>query len=278
MNWSKTKTIFIICFLLLNIFLAYEFYQRQSEELTMDSPTQDITQTKNNVKIDTEIPKTPENVTFIIGEQQSFVKNDKNDLIDSLKSLQDTKDYSAQTIKVTNNGRTIEGTFEHPVDIPKQNKNYQQIIQKLIYKGNEYTYSSTDKDGNLHFIQVFDSTPVYIKDHNGFTFLNLKVKNHQIISYTQRYFVFTKTNKVDIINATGAYDNLIQNNILSGYKKNITLKKINLAYFNSIGNVDQNDTMVFFPTWHMQVKTEKDTHHYFVNAVSSEVQTLGNGE
>ncbi|MTT31083.1 hypothetical protein GMB86_03530 [Terrilactibacillus sp. BCM23-1] len=278
MNWSKTKTIFIICFLLLNIFLASELYQRQSEELTMDSPTQDLTQTKNQVNIDTEIPKAPENITFIIGEQQSFVKNDKNELIDPLKKLQGTKDDPTQSIKATNNGRAIEGVFEHPIDLPKQNTNYQQIIQKFIYKGNEYTYSSTDKDGNLHFIQVFDSTPVYIKDPKGSTFLNLKVKNNQIVSYTQRYFVFTKTNKVDIINATGAYDNLIQNNILSGYKRNITFKKINLAYFNSIGNLDQNDTMVFFPTWHMQVKTEKDTHHYFVNAVSSEVQTLGNGE
>ncbi|MBM7645505.1 regulatory protein YycI of two-component signal transduction system YycFG [Scopulibacillus daqui] len=275
MNWSKTKTIFIICFLLLDLFLGYQLYERQVRNENYDNLVQnsaeDILQ-KNNIKIDVPIPDVEnKNITFLKGRSLKFVDS-SGDLIDDLKTLEGSKDNPKEKITAFKNGTLIEGTLSKPVPVPKNKSEREDFLNQYIYKGSDYSYWKLDEENHMMlFVQKYEDKPVFIKDRKDINILQLLISDGKVTGYRQTYFKFKKTNQLDIINPTTAINNLWSKNVLP-VSEHPKIKKIQLGYYNLVGDVNTNQPLIFVPVWYFKVKTDSGQHEYFVNAVSGSVQ------
>lgn len=275
MNWHKTKTIFIICFLLLDLFLGYQLYQRQQKNLNYGTIASEAA-VKSDIKKPANIPQVPQNISFLKGTQQLFV-NDKGDLISSVQKLQGPKGSTIQTIQPENGGSVITGTFKKPITVPDGQSGWNKILTNDIYHGNEYLmWKRSDKTKSILFVQMYKESPVFIKDRNDLSMLQFVVKNGKIISYQQSYFKFNKTNAISIITPTTAINNLIEKNngLFAGQHPKIS--SVNLAYFNLVGDTNQNSQLIFVPAWHIIVKTDAGNKEFFVNAATGSLQTIDN--
>lgn len=75
MNWSRTKTVFIMTFLLLNLFLGYQLYEVNDENqlsLISGNSTQDRLR-ENKISIDVELPDDLEEVEYLVGEKEKEI-------------------------------------------------------------------------------------------------------------------------------------------------------------------------------------------------------------
>ncbi|WP_100486603.1 two-component system regulatory protein YycI [Sporolactobacillus pectinivorans] len=267
MNWSKTKSIFIVCFLLLDAFLIFELYARQQDE-GVENLT-DGSGTNNTFRVDTTIPPTPQNVTFLRGSRVNF-SNEKKNIADLTSSA---NNGIGQKIQYENGGMQLHGIFASPISGNMTNTDLQKIILGLVYKGQSYTYWQNDsKARTINFVQLYNNQPVFISRRNNIQMLEFTVSQNKIVGYQQSYFKFSKSNYVDVISAEKAISNLGENTDLLDSERPV-IKTVELGYVNLVGDASA-DPLIFIPTWHIVVQTNHGDQEYFVNAMSGNVQTL----
>ncbi|TCP23434.1 regulatory protein YycI of two-component signal transduction system YycFG [Scopulibacillus darangshiensis] len=280
MNWSRTKTIFIICFLLLDLFLGNQLYDRHKNSQDFDVFPQNNVESNlgKNINIDTVLPEAKKNITVIKGQRMSFV-NDTGELLDSLKRLEGPKGHVIQTIEAFDNGTVIQSTLKKPIPIPKKAANQQAALRNYVYKGNEYKYWKTDeKEHTITFVQTFNDSPVFIKERGNSNTLKVFVDNGKITGYRQSYFTFSKAkNALDLISAEKAINNLWEKNELP-VSLNPVVKDVELSYLNLIGDATLDKALFFMPSWHVRVKTNEGMKEFFVNATSGLIQTMDDAE
>lgn len=270
MNWSRTKSIFIICFLLLDVFLVFEMYMRQQDENVEDIADQ--SRLPKNYKIDTVLPSPPQDVTFLRGTRVDFTQ--QNVGVENLSHV--VSDTGKQKINIDANGLQMTGTFAKPLSLGDiKNEDVQKDLLGKVYLGEDYTYwQSGEGKGILKFVQVYHSRPVYLSMRNKMQMLDFKVKNKHVVGFSQSYLKLSsnKHSHVDIINAEQAINYLVDRTDLVGYSI-LHIKSIELSYVNTV--VDENsDPLIFVPAWHIVVRTESGTSDYFINAVSGSVQSI----
>lgn len=271
MNWSKTKSIFIICFLLLDAFLVFELYQRQQAESIGGLTDGQVTNVLQNgsVKMQTVLPPTPQDVTFLRGNRVDFLNEKKN-----VAALMDPgRGTVSQKISVENSGLQLHSVFSSPVAGAPEKTDFQKNLLNMVYQGQDYVFWQSDKKaGTANFVQLFNNRPVFISRRSSNQMLNFTVINNQIIGYQQSYFNFGQTNHVGVISAETAINNLAAQNDLPG-AEHPQIKVVELGYVNLVGDAG-SDPLIFVPAWHIVVKTDRSTNEFFVNAVSGTVQTI----
>ncbi|MCI1881400.1 MAG: two-component system regulatory protein YycI [Sporolactobacillus sp.] len=273
MNWSKTKSIFIICFLLLDAFLIFELYVRQQDEgierVSDNGP-------KNSFRLPASVPSTPSDVTFLRGSRMNFSKK-KNEIN---RQLVTNKQNKSQKLLIGSDGTQLVGTFTKPMVGKPSSADFQSNLLSMVYQGGSYTYWKTDeKNGKIEFAQLFNNQPVFIGGQSSPRMLSFSLNGNgtgeyrdEVISYRQSYFHFRKSNEVDIISANKAISTLGEStNLLDSESPRIL--KVELGYINLVGDAD-TDPLIFIPAWHIVVKTKATTKEYFVNAMSGNVQTM----
>lgn len=267
MNWSKTKSIFIVCFLLLDAFLVFELYVRQQDqgvEKLDESPG-----THNTFRISTTIPPTPQNVTFLRGSRVDFSK-EKNAIAGMIASGNGSP---GQKISIDDQGMQLHGTLASPIAGDMNNADLQKAILSLVYKGQSYTYWKNDpKAGTVNFVQLYNDRPVFISKRSNIQMLSFTISQNRAVGYQQSYFQFKRSNYVDIISADKAISNLGENTDLLDSERPI-IKTVELGYVNLVSDAGA-DPLIFIPAWHIVVQTGKGSQEYFVNAMSGNVQTL----
>lgn len=270
MNWYKTKTIFIVCFLLLDLFLGYKIYDNSKENTISDAISDDNVQ-GSELKVTATTPVTPESVNFLKGTQMEFV-DDKGELSQEIQEMEKSK---PQKIEPFNSGTEIRGTFKNPIPVPKNEAERKKLLNTYIYKGIEYEYWKKDSKSNtLLFVQTFQNKPVFIQN-NDLNMLTFHIKDNQIVSYQQSYFKFDKIdNTINIISAETAISNLQDKSSDLMIGPHSTISKIRLGYFNLVGDINQ---LIFMPVWELTVKTsggDSKLRKFFIDASSGEIQTI----
>jgi Uncharacterized protein conserved in bacteria len=267
MNWSKTKSIFIICFLLLDAFLIFEIYMRQqSDEM---SRLNTGSGTHNSFRMQTAVPATPQNVTFLSGSRVNFSREKKN--ISNLVS-QGTGTVG-QKISVDASGKQLTGVFNSPISGKITDSVVQKGILTQVYRGQAYSYwEDGSGKSQANFTQIYDNRPVFISRHSNIQMLAFTIKNGKVLSYRQSYFKFKQSNAVDIISADKAISNLGENTNLLDAQRPV-IRTVELGYINLVGN-SNTDPLIFIPAWHIAVQTNQGQKDYFVNAMSGNVQTM----
>ncbi|MCO7126072.1 two-component system regulatory protein YycI [Sporolactobacillus shoreicorticis] len=271
MNWSRTKSIFIICFLLLDVFLVFEMYMRQQDESVED--VSDSGSKYSNYEVETVIPSLPKDITFLRGTRIYF-----NQEKEALVQLLDRKDNTEkQKITLEEDGRQLTGLFSKPKTLGRieKNEDVQKALLSMVYQGQDYKFWEFGADkSTVKFVQTYHNRPVYVSTRNRMQMLDFTVQDNQVTGFRQNYFKLSSNQKnhVDLINAEQAIKYLADRTDLVGYKT-LRIRAIELCYLNTVGDGGA-DPLIFVPAWHITVHTNDHTSDYFVNAVSGNVQSV----
>ncbi|HEY4599812.1 MAG TPA: two-component system regulatory protein YycI [Cerasibacillus sp.] len=261
MQWSQIKTLFILCFLVLDIYLIFQFIEKQQaanigllerEEITLEQQLKDDDITIENT------PNQRVEEAFIKVRQKDFSKEDR----DRLEGLPN------QEAVITNENHLIISQFKEGIALPDKvtEEQLQEIVQANILYGDEYQFGEWNKEKNvIYFFPIKNGRPVYFNP-SGVVVIYLNEKN-EIILYTQ-----TRLDKADInsekkplIHPVEAVGRLYNNqHIVSGD----TVNKLTVGYQTVVPLAD--GVQVFVPTWKITVNKEKS---FFVNATEGIIFT-----
>ncbi|QDP42001.1 two-component system regulatory protein YycI [Radiobacillus deserti] len=259
MQWGQIKTLFILCFLILDIFLVRQYFTSQEEELNTYQTISDEEVLKANVegldKLDKEVRKE----AIITTKQVDFTT--KQDALDALTE----QEY---TIVGTN---TLISELEKPVPIKEKatKEEMKQIISGFVPFGDQYTiWGKNEATNTLVLFQVKDDKPIfYNKGGLLLIFLN---DNNEATSYMQTMLSELELEdqadqKKEIMTPYQAVSQVYFN------AENLPVSGSNILEVNekpSLGYLTlaplEDGVQVFAPTWKIHFK---ESNNYFVNAI-----------
>ncbi|SHF97349.1 two-component system regulatory protein YycI [Ornithinibacillus halophilus] len=266
MHWGQIKTLFILCFLLLDIYLLYLVMVKQEEADidTKTNPEVSIEQQleSENIVIDTELPKDPDDEAFISINQRRFSEDD----------LEQIEKLNNQQTKVVED-KFIISIFEEPVALPEDPGEdiISSIVQNNVVYPTEYEFDSWNKDLNvLVFFQKKNDRPVYF-NQNGMILVFLDNEN-KMIGYTQSMLgePSVRNDKKPLIKPIRAIK-VLYDNLQLGWGETVT--DIEMGYHMMLPL--DNGVHVLVPTWKVTVDENKNR---YVNAVERFVFPVNDNE
>jgi regulatory protein YycI of two-component signal transduction system YycFG len=275
LDWKKTKSIFILTFLVLDLFLGYQLYQKNDLNNIAILSEQPLEERLSNSKITYEdkIPKYKVDQTLISAQRYGFTAEEQ------AKSKELKLDQEKST------DITLTYTLDKPLDLPE--KDNKDLIDKLtdfleekVSRGKDYTFYSWDKESNtIWFTQTYLEKPIYYNPENFINVEestgNFKVPNGMVkfsldkkgnlTGFTQTYLLIMRQGAYqEIITPKKALGRLLDTGNISPGEE---IKKIELGFYSLVG---VGDLQVYAPTW--LIETEEDK--YLVNATDSSIQIL----
>ncbi|MEL3974739.1 two-component system regulatory protein YycI [Rossellomorea oryzaecorticis] len=253
MDWSKTKTIFIVVFLILNIFLLTIFIKKISEpEVLADTSTQQSLESVNiTYPDDLTAPKEGMNETDISATSKKFTDGVK----ESLKN---------QEVSVLNDN-TLYSTLDEPYALGDKlsedelKEKLRAFLEEYTIDGDQYTFREYNKENlTVSYNQTYNGKPLF---HNASAEIVLELNNeNEIVSYKQTMMediqAFGKVSRV--INPLESLQILADSGKIEPDSKVTSFEQ---GYSTE---VPISDSQVLTPTWHYVVeKNEKKQDLYF---------------
>ncbi|QFT91175.1 Two-component system YycFG regulatory protein [Bacillus sp. THAF10] len=262
MDWRKTKTIFIITFLILNIFLGARIIEKRDRshlELLAESSLEEQFQIDEITYA--ELPKTPSKQSYISGNSYIFSDED-------VATLQD----KGQTVERVEETKLL-ASLEEPLKLPESNTNQRlnTIFQDQVLFAEDYSFWGLDpQDNTLTFFQKYDGKDIF-RNSNGMVKLYLN-ELKEITSYEQTFITNLEKMDVeqDVIPVIDTLENLYKRGDL---RPRSHVGHMELGYFTLL---DSTNSHVLIPTWHIVINDNQDI---FVNAfegstIRKETRTL----
>lgn len=261
MDWSKTKTIFIIVFSILNVFLYSVYINNYNEEQELEILGEsNIESDLKNANISVgNLPVSTEKVTYVSGKINTF---------DNFDFDQVTKN---QIITVSDN-MIIEGTMKKPEKLEALNeKTLTEFLKRTVFKGEEYRLWQINKSAReATFFQVMNDKMIFYNQS-----ATIKVywsEKEEITKYEQTMFGSLKAvgEKSMLIKPIQAIKTIFEKGYL---KDHTTISFVNLGYSTL---VPLTETQVLSPTWHIRAMVpdengRKKQQDFFVNAVDNQI-------
>ena len=257
MDWSKSKSIFIVVFLILNIFLYTQYvnvYTQGQKVEVLGEKTTEAQLKDDNITYIT-LPNTVDNVSYLSGKMRNFKENElpPNNLVD----IQIIGDY------------IVRANFKDPVSIKDlSNVTYfQEFPSFYVHEGDKYVLWEVNEGQQyaLYFQMINDRTLYY--NSSGY----LKVywnELNEIYAYEQTMLekVEEYEQKDSTIPPIQVLQALYSRNLLKADSRIIDM---NLGYSTL---VQLTETQVFAPTWQVRVRNvDGQTEEHFVNAFEGKV-------
>lgn len=261
MDWSKTKTIFIIVFSILNVFLYSVYINNYNEEQELEVLGEsNIESDLKNANISVgNLPVSTEKVTYVSGKINTF---------DNFDFDQVTRN---QIITVSDN-MIIEGTMKKPEKLEALNeKTLTEFLKRTVFKGEEYRLWQINKSAReATFFQVMNDKTIFYNQS-----ATIKVywsEKEEITKYEQTMFGSLKAvgEKSMLIKPIQAIKTIFEKGYL---KDHTTISFVNLGYSTL---VPLTETQVLSPTWHIRAMVpdengRKKQQDFFVNAVDNQI-------
>lgn len=254
MQWSQIKTLFILCFLILNIYLLYLVLDKQNETdigvIERQNPKIEEQLESEDIKYG-DLPSVDDEESFLSVEQKSFDK-------DNRKSLDSFNNQEVTIIDKI----FIMSAFNKPIKIPEDadSNTINSLIKSDLLYSDEYQFWSWDKDYNvLIFFQEKSERPIYF-NQNGLVLIFLNDDN-EATSYTQTMLgeAEEEEEKKTLIQPIKAIESLYLMNQLNSGEEVTNMK---MGYHTRVPLPD--GVQVFVPTWKVNINDERN---YFVNAI-----------
>lgn len=260
MQWSQIKTLFILCFLVLDVYLLIQFFDKQ-EKSDLDVMKEQDASIEKQLKVeDIKLPKLPDKEI-----KQSYISVEQKDLsdLDSYDEISSSDNQKMTTV----NDKLLVSTFEKPISV-EDSDDVKETVEKNVLSGDEYSYWDWNEDLNtIIFFQEKNDQPVYYND-KGLLLLYLN-NDDEIVGYTQTMLGEENedfdTKKRPLIKPIRAIDTLYnQYELRSGDE----IAEPTIGYYTS--QPIDSDEQTLAPTWRIMVKGEHD-RNYFVHAVEGSV-------
>ncbi|OZS78971.1 hypothetical protein CF394_03190 [Tetzosporium hominis] len=256
MDWSRTKTIFIIVFSILNVFLMSLYLDRYNESVGLQSTLDGTTTIEDRLGTESiEFPRLtnmPQEVAYVSGTVHMFTE-------DELESLENVAARSESE-------GILEAVLLEPVAVT-EDTSLEEIIQEHAFRGNDYKIWSTDAEERtaLLFQQVNERSVYHNSRANIVVTWN---ENNEVTSFTQTYLddLEDYNEERSLISYMSAIEVLYNRALLLPQS---TVTEVNLGY-STLAQL--GETQVFSPTWSVKVELADGTmEEYFVNAIDSRI-------
>src|SRR5690625_780610 len=254
MEWGQIKTVFILGFLILNIYLLIQFLEKQDQEdlslLDREESTIEEKLNSENITIKQELSDEEEKEPYLSVRQRNFDEED-------IKQL---ASFSNQRTTVINQN-FIFSIFEKPMKIPDDDLEIiDGFVRKLIIYPDEYELWHWNKDVNvLIFFQKENNQPIYFNQSGIIlAFLN---DDDELVYYTQTLLGEPDSlhDKKTLLKPLEAIEVLYNANELRSRDE---ISKVDIGFHTRVPSTD--GVQVFVPAWKVTVNDERN---YFVNAI-----------
>src|SRR5699024_11109848 len=254
MQWNQIKTIFILCFLVLDVYLLIKFIDKQEQT---DLGVLEHENTSIEQQLASEDISLPELPTDIEEEEHYISVSPREFSEDDLEKL--GKDQSPV---VVDDDRRVISTFKDPISIPvdESDEDIKRAISNDITDADQYTYWARNEELNvLIFFQKKEDKPIYYNE-NGIIFVFLN-DDDEATFYTQTMLEETETSSEEysLIEPIKAIESLYNSNELQTGDE---ISSIDMGFHTRIPL--ESGVQVFSPTWRVTVN---DDNNYFVNAI-----------
>ena len=262
LDWNKTKTIFIVVFSILNVFLYSLYLDRYKEAQSVQLVGENSIE--ESLKLDNisykELPDYNEESSYASAEVSVFTE-------ESLKSFKDQEFTIVEKTLLTS---VVKAKF--PIRNTKGDYLFPQFLATHVPKGKEYVLWDVDDENNeAVFFQKVNDYPIYFNQN-----AMLKIywdKDENITNYEQRMFgeFISFNKKKDLLSPIEAINTLYSRDHL---QRNSTVKSVSLGYSTDI---QLTKTQVFAPTWRVRVELEDGSiEDYFINAREGKIVEFPN--
>lgn len=264
MQWGQIKTLFIISFLLLDLFLLMQLWANQENEIIQEVSETTLEEELNTQNIDiSEVPAEAPAVTFLTMQPGGFTD----------QQLEGLRSKENQQVNVYND-RLLESTLEEPVDIDKEN--IQEEISDIVPFSNRYSYWGWDEEESTAlFFQKTNNRTIY---YNRGGLLMIRTEDGQMTGYTATLLEEapdTESTEMgqELVSPMDVVSLLYNNGYL---EENDKIEDMTVGYY-SLVNLEpgeENGYQVFAPTWRVSVGGE----YYFVHATNGQILTNDTGD
>ena len=263
LDWSRTKTIFIWVFLVLNLFLYTQYLEsyKEGEKIEVLGETMEIeARLKGDNITYIALPNNKESAAYYSGQIKNF-------------SPSEVPYFPNQSAKIENNNKLIV-TMDKPVKLQKSDTrdSYTDFVHKNVYEGDSYVlWNIYEEKKEATFFQKVNDVTLYY-NVRGYVKLYWD-DNNRMVSYEQT--MLEEHKKLDkeqnLLTARQVLQILYGKNLL---KPDSQITEMNLGYSTI---VQLTQTQVFAPTWEVRVKLADDTEEiHFVNAVQGRIVEIQN--
>ncbi|MCL6572792.1 MAG: two-component system regulatory protein YycI [Bacillus sp. (in: Bacteria)] len=253
MDWSKIKTIFILTFLILDVYLLFQFMRiRDANKLEVITEASFEEKLKADEILYVELPKAAIKDQYLSAKPKMFNKEDIAKLKGQIATLKEP-------------GTTLLVTLEKPLQLSSKfdPSELSSFLKDEVLYGDYYQFwEKSDIDNTITYVQKYDNFPLYKNIYGMITF-NINSDN-KIDSYQQTYLVDIEklTAKEEILKPLKAIETLHQKGMLRPKSK---ITKIEHGYATLI---QLTASQVLAPTWRFVVD---DKESLFVNAFEGQI-------
>lgn len=260
MDWSKIKTIFIITFLILDVYLLFQFMKildaNKYEVITGASIEEKLK--ADEIKYG-EIPKTLMKAQYLSAKPKIFTE-------------EDIKKLKKQKVALKVPSTTLIVNLEKPFQLSSKFEPAElaTFLKDNVLYGEHYQFwGRNDEQRTITYFQTYETFPLYQNINGMITFKYNEKK--QIVSYQQSYLeeMEVLTAKEELLTPLKAIETLHQKGALKP-KSNIT--KIELGYSTL---VQLAASQVLAPTWRFEVNGKESL---FVNAFEGQIIDFTNDD
>ncbi|MCM3715954.1 two-component system regulatory protein YycI [Halalkalibacter oceani] len=257
MDWSKTKTIFIVTFLILNLFLTWQLVETNSANQISVITEATIQERLNqmNVTIEAELPEEELLGRHVISKKVPLTEEAAAGLAEQ------------QSLRLTEGGEIISELLEpYPTTSEQFWTELQTFLTTYVYQGDEYRYGHFDPEtGQMKLYQTFKDKTAYTFDEDPLVLWF--DESQQIIGYEQSYYEFEELDgrEREMLSSLKALEVLLNDQLI---RANQTISSIEFGYYSFFS--PQGGVQVFAPMWRVMVEDET----YLVNAIEGSVQQI----
>jgi regulatory protein YycI of two-component signal transduction system YycFG len=260
MDWSKIKTIFILTFLILDVYLFYQFMKIRDAnkyEFITEASFEDKLKA-DDIKY-VELPKTTIKGQYISAKPKVFAKADLTKL-------------KGQNAFLLNDGTMIESSLENQVQLDSkfEEGDLSNFLNENVLYGDQYKFfSKNDKKNTITLYQQYEKNTFY-KNASGMIVLNIN-KDNQISSYEQTYLdgIDKLTTKEEILPPLKAIETLHQKGLI---KPKSRVTNVELGYSTL---VHLTASQVLAPTWRITVNNKESL---YVNGFEGQIINFNSDE
>ncbi|WP_100011670.1 two-component system regulatory protein YycI [Lentibacillus sediminis] len=254
MQWGNIKTLFILCFLILDVYLLFQFLERQDQaDLNLiGSQEQSIEDQLESENI------TMENINLNVSEESYISAAQREFSTEGQRELAGLE--GQESVVISDN--YIVSLLDEPISISEDATadEISSLVTPHILAPESYTYWDWNTEHNvLIFFQTNDDRPIYF--NQSAVMLGFLNDQNELVFLSQTMLAEAESQEeqqplIEPIRAAGIL--YTQNQLFSEDH----ISSMNLGYFTRVPL--QDGVQVFAPTYNVVVNGERN---YFVNAI-----------